>query len=109
MKRNARKETPRITLAQDLTIYNAGAVKQVFLDALHALPASGVLELDLSQVAEIDTSGIQLLVLAKRESLCHKRSLRIVAHSTAVHDAIDFFDLASYFGDPLLIPAREAA
>lgn len=106
MGKNANTAAPRIALAQDLTIYNAGAVKEQFLDALHA---NQVLELDLSQVAEIDTAGIQLLVLAKRESLRQKRSLRIVAHSPAVRDAIDFFDLASYFGDPLLIPAREAA
>ena len=109
MKKTAKNETPRITLGEDLTIYNAGAVKKQFLDALHALAANEALELDLSQVAEIDTSGVQLLILAKRESLRHKRSLRIVAHSPAVHDAIDFFDLASYFGDPLLIPARAAA
>ncbi len=106
MKRNANKGAPRIALKQDLTIYNANAVKQRFLDAFGA---NDVLELDLSQVAEIDTAGIQLLVLAKRESLRQKRSLRIVAHSPAVRDAIDFFDLASYFGDPLLIPARDVA
>lgn len=121
MKRSHEKDANaarKITLAQDLTIYNAGDVKKQFLEALEALdaqdasgaPAAGkVIELDLSQVAEIDTSGIQLLILAKRESLRHKRTLRIVAHSGPVREAIDFFDLATYFGDPLLIPAREAA
>lgn len=106
MKQDARTSALRIALDQDLTIYNAGSVKMQFLDALDA---NELLELDLSQVAEIDTAGIQLLVLAKRESLRQQRSLRIVAHSPAVRDAVDFFDLASYFGDPLLIPAREAA
>ena len=104
MSQDAKASASRIALDRDLTIYNAGGVKSQFLDALEA---HELLELDLSQVAEIDTAGIQLLVLAKRESLRQKRSLRIVAHSPAVRDAIDFFDLASYFGDPLLIPARE--
>ncbi|MBI3376558.1 MAG: STAS domain-containing protein [Betaproteobacteria bacterium] len=106
MTRDTNKDAARIALEQDLTIYNAGAVKKLLLDAL---AANHMLEIDLSRVAEIDTAGIQLLILAKRESLRQKRSLRIVAHSPAVHDAIDFFDLASYFGDPLLIPAQEAA
>ena len=105
MSQDAKTSASRIALDQDLTIYNAGCVKMQFLEALEA---NQLLELDLSQVAEIDTAGIQLLVFAKRESLRQKRSLRIVAHSPAVRDAIDFFDLASYFGDPLLIPAREA-
>lgn len=105
MHLEAKTSAARIALDQDLTIYNGASVKMQLLEALEA---NELLELDLSQVAEIDTAGIQLLVLAKRESLRHKRSLRIVAHSPAVRDAIDFFDLASYFGDPLLIPAREA-
>ena len=51
----------RLTILEDLTIYNALEQKQQLLDALSA---TSRLELDLSQVAEIDTAGLQLLILA---------------------------------------------
>lgn len=108
---NQPSETPadaarRVALAEDLTIYNAAALKAQLLETIGV---AGELELDLSAVGEIDTSGVQLLILAKREAARQQRALRIVAHSSAVRDAIEFFNLAAYFGDPLLIPAREAA
>ena len=64
------------------------------------------MELDLSQVTEIDTAGIQLLMLAKRESMKRGKELRIVAHSPAVSELMDFYNIAGFFGDPLVIPAR---
>ena len=95
----------RLSIEQDLTIYNADALKEQLLESLGA---TQVLELDLSRVAEIDTAGVQLLILAKRESLRQGRTLCIVAHSPAVRETIDFFNVAAYFGDPLVIQAREA-
>ena len=95
----------RMRIAQDLTIYNAEALKAQLLESLGA---TQVLELDLSQVGEIDTSGVQLLILAKREALREGRTLSIFAHSPAVRETIDFFNMAAYFGDPLVIQAQEA-
>lgn len=102
---NPSASSHRMNIAQDLTIYNAEALKAQLLESLGA---TQVLELDLSQVAEIDTSGVQLLILAKRESLREGRTLSIVAHSPAVQETIDFFNMAAYFGDPLVIQAQEA-
>ncbi len=96
----------RMTLTQDMTIYHAEALKD---ELLRSLERSKVIELDLSQVTEIDTSGIQLLMLAKRECQQHDQTLRIVAHSPAVRELIDFFNIAGFFGDPLVIPAHDAA
>lgn len=96
----------RMTIAEDMTIYQAEALKETLLAGIGR---SDVIELDLSQVVEIDTSGIQLLMLAKRESQAHGKTLHIVAHSPAVHELIDFFNIAGYFGDPLVIPARGAS
>lgn len=91
----------RLSLDEDLTIYNAVAHKQRLLTALAAHPA---LELDLSGVAEIDTAGFQLLLLVKREAARQGKSAAIVAHSPAVRDTIDFFNMAAQFGDPMLMP-----
>lgn len=96
----------RMSISQDMTIYHAEALKD---ELMQCLTRSKVIELDLSQVTEIDTSGIQLLMLAKRESIEHDKTLNIVAHSPAVHELIDFFNIAGYFGDPLVIPARDLA
>lgn len=97
--------TTRMTLTQDMTIYHAETLKA---ELLAGLAGQDVIELDLSRVAEIDTAGIQLLMLAKREAQAQGQTLCIVAHSPAVRELIDFFNIGGYFGDPLLIPARES-
>jgi anti-anti-sigma factor len=94
----------RLTLIGDLTIYDAAAIKQRLINGIRA---SSVLELDLSQVGEMDTAGFQLLALAKRESQKLDHALRIVGHSPAVREVIEFFNTVAYFGDPLVIPANE--
>ena len=95
----------RITISEDMTIYNAAAQKQTLINALSA---SERLEIDLSRVAEIDTAGFQLLMLVKREAKRLNKVAQIVAHSEAVREVIDFYNMAAEFGDPLLIPAHKA-
>lgn len=98
--------TPPLVVTEDLTIYHALEQKQVLLDAL---AATSVLELNLAQVSEIDTAGLQLLVLLKKEAQRAGKQVRIVAHSQAVSSVIDFCNMAAEFGDPLVIPAHEAS
>lgn len=95
----------RLVLETDLTIYNAAEHKRALLDALGQ---AKVVELDLARVGEIDSAGLQVLLLAKRESLAAGRDLRIVAHSPAVQELLDFLNVAGYFGDPLVISARKS-
>ncbi|MBW7900867.1 MAG: STAS domain-containing protein [Rhodocyclaceae bacterium] len=94
----------RLCITEDLTIYHAMEQKQQLMNALEAAEA---LELDLSHVAEIDTAGLQLLMLAKREAGRLDRRMDIVAHSPTVRETIDFCNLAGFFGDPVIITARE--
>ncbi len=98
--------TTRLTANGDLTIYHAVEIKQHLIDGVRA---SNVLELDLSHVGEIDTAGIQLLTLAKRESQKLDHALRIVGHSPAVREVVEFYNMVAFFGDPLVIPANEHA
>ena len=95
----------RLTLTEDLTIYNALEHKRVLLEALARVDE---LELDLLPVNEIDTAGMQLLILLKREALRLGKSVNIVAHSQSVRELIDFCNLATELGDPLVIPATES-
>jgi ABC-type transporter Mla MlaB component len=97
-------ETVKLSIDEDMTIYNAGSLKTRIINALGS---ASELELDLSAVSEIDTSGIQLLILAKREAVAAKKAMRITAHSRAVGELLDLYHIVAYFGDPLVIPAQE--
>lgn len=94
-----------LAVTDDLTIYHALDLKPKLLDAL---ANTQELELNLSQVSEMDTAGLQLLILLKKEALRAGKCVRIVAHSQAVSSLIDFCNMAAEFGDPLVIPAHEA-
>ena len=93
-----------LTLTEDMTIYNALDLKQK-LDGV--IEKHQNIELDLSQVAQIDAAGLQLLIFAKREATRLNKQMRITAHSKAVQETIDFCNLATDFGDPVVITARE--
>jgi anti-sigma B factor antagonist len=95
-----------LSLTEDLTIYHALDQKTILLDAL---AATDELELDLLQVSEIDTAGLQLLLLLKKEAQRSGKRISIVAHSQSVRTVIDFCNLAAELGDPLVIPAAEAS
>jgi len=97
-------DTRRLVLDTDLTIYNAPEHKRALLDLL---AQAKVVELDLTQVGGIDSAGLQVLLLAKRESLAAGKEMRIVGHSSAVQELLDFLNVAGYFGDPLVISARK--
>ena len=91
----------------------AAAVVRVDVEQKHrlldALGSADELELDLMQVGEIDTAGLQLLILLKKEAQRSGKHLAIVAHSQPVRAVIDFCNLAAELGDPLVIPAAESA
>lgn len=93
-----------MALEGDMSIYSAAALKDRLLDAVKT---TADLELDLSQVSEFDSAGLQVLYLAKREAAQAGHNLRIVAHSTSVRELLDLYNLVAFFGDPMLIPARD--
>lgn len=94
----------RLCLTENLTIYQAEALKAQLLQALAAGPE---LELDLSQVGDMDTAGLQLLIMLKREAQQQGKQLSFQGHSPAVRSVIDFCNLAAEFGDPLYLTAGE--
>lgn len=93
-----------IELKGAFTIYEATRYKRVLLEALEQAVD---LEINLSKVSEIDTAGVQLLVLAKREAIKQKKALRLTAHSQATLDAIDMYALGGFFGDPVIISSAK--
>ena len=95
-----------LALTENLTIYHALEQKNALLAAL---ANTDELELDLLHVSEIDTAGLQLLVLLKKEAQRSGKTISVVAHSQSVRAVIDFCNLAAELGDPLVIPAAEAS
>lgn len=88
-------------VAGEMTIYHAAEMKKKLL---HSLVRSAEMEIDLSGVSEMDIAGFQLLLLAKREAALAGKALRLVAHSPATLAVLDLFNMAPYFGDPVMMP-----
>jgi anti-sigma B factor antagonist len=76
-----------ITVAGEMTVYSAAELKT----ALLAEVAAGHSALNLAQVQEIDTAGLQLLLLLNRE-LAGK--LRILACSPGVRATLELAHLS---------------
>ncbi len=103
-------DTPmtRVELAIDgeLSIYRADEIKLALTEPLQ----KGVqLVVDLSRVTELDTCGLQLLMLAKRTAKAVGSELQLVGHSPAVVDVFELLNVAAFFGDHLVIEPRAAS
>jgi len=102
-ERKRKKSAVKLRIEGEMSIYQAGELKRT----LHAPVANGVvLEVDLSAVTELDTSGLQLLVLAKKAAQARQGELRLVACSPAVLEVFDLLDLGAYFDVPSAASAR---
>ena len=80
----------------EMTIYRAAELKPALLDAVRTqdMPA-----LDLADVTEFDSAGVQLLLMARREAARLGKRLELRAASPAVRDAFALLGLTSE-GEP---------
>ena len=92
---------PCLALTGALTIYTVTDAKQ---DLENRLGRSPILEIDLSQVEELDTAGVQLLLWLKRSAAEHGTTLALTGHSQAVLEVLDLLKVTGILGDPILIP-----
>ena len=91
-----------LSVRGEMTIYQAAEQKTALLEALDKAPR---LDIDLSAVGEIDTAGLQLLMMLKNTAQARQRELRLSGHSAAVLEAFELTNLAGFFGDPIVIQA----
>ena len=93
-----------LNIAGELSIYRADELKQALIEPL----AQGVqLVVNLAEVTEFDTCGLQLLMLAKRTAQVLGSELQLVGHSPAVLEVFELLNVAAFFGDHLVIvPGR---
>lgn len=94
----------QVDIAGDMSIYDASELKhKLFSEFVHVQE----MEIDLGEVAEIDTSGLQLLMLLKREARAAGKKLQLISHSAAVLEVLELLRMDAYFGDPLVITAKK--
>lgn len=87
-------------LGPELTIAQASAVQQRLLPLLLNEPPTD-LSLDLSQVQEFDSAGIQLLLATRRSLQAQGQQLRLVQPSSVVRAALSCYGL-----DAALMPLK---
>ena len=94
-----------LVLQGELTIYHAESLKAQLLALLQK---SGELEVDLHDVTELDSAGIQILMAAKKAAQSRGQHLRLVGHSRPVLEVFELFNLSAFFGDPVLLAGVRA-
>ncbi len=92
---SSKKKSVVETLAVEgeLTIYTAAEMKEKF----GALLESASIDIDLAQVSEIDTAGLQLLLLLQRECAKREKSISFSNPSEAVQSCWSLCNLSETF------------
>lgn len=91
-----------VHIDSEMTIYTCGQLKSQLLEQLSAHPEAAAL--DLSRVAEFDTAGLQLLLVARRHASGGGRELRVKNPSRAVTEVLELCRLSA-----VLAPTDKAA
>ncbi|WP_018151817.1 STAS domain-containing protein [Leeia oryzae] len=96
-------EAGPLQLSGEVNIFTAAAIREQLLARLETSPR---LEIDLAEVSEIDTAGLQLLLAAKLTCQSKGGDLTLVHHSAPVLDVMDLCNLTHVFGDPVVISSN---
>ena len=86
----------QVMVTDCMTIYEAAQQKIALLQILNEHTH---MDIDLSNVNEMDTAGLQILLLLKRTAEKTGKTLRLVAQSPATLDVLDRYNLDNFFSD----------
>jgi anti-sigma B factor antagonist len=92
-----------VRISAEMTIYTAIETRDLLQETLLLC---NEIEIDLSEVTEIDSAGLQLLIQVKRQGAGTGLPVRFVAHSPVVQEIIDLYRLAPEFGDLMVMSSR---
>jgi anti-sigma B factor antagonist len=94
-------ETPvpasSLRIEGEMTIYRA---EELCADFKAALAAGGDIEVNLAEVTEMDSAGVQLLIATQKAAAALQRELRLVEHSPAVCEVFAMLNLNTHLGAP---------
>ena len=85
-------DTAHVSLDGELTIYNAAELSAELLPRLGATPQ---MQIDLSQITEMDGAGLQLLIMVTREASKAGTALTLTGHSKAVLETLQLSGLGA--------------
>lgn len=78
----------------DLTIFRAMDNKEAFLKGLE----QGATTVDLSEVGEIDTTGMQLLIALRKQAKVQGKQIEFVNAGDEIKELVMQFQLAEFLG-----------
>jgi anti-sigma B factor antagonist len=87
-----RPKVPSLAVVGELTIQTAAENKAALLALLES---AGEVEVVLTDVTELDTAGLQVLMLARREAAHVGKSLRLVCANKVVTDVLEIAHLTT--------------
>lgn len=96
----------KMSLIGEMTIFHINDIKE---SLVKQFSEANELQIDLSGVSEIDTAGLQLLILLKNEASKKKKKLILAEHSQPVVDLLEVSHLHQFFGDPVLLLSAQTA
>lgn len=102
MRATTNGDVSHLVIEDELSIYTAAEQKDELLQLLNDAKD---MEIDLSMVTDMDSAGLQLLILLKQEAEQQGKQLRLLNHSQAVFEIIELLDVSALLGDPVVIPA----
>lgn len=85
-------DTAHVTIDGELTIYTAAELSAELLPRLGATPQ---MQIDLSQITEMDGAGLQLLIMVTREASKAGTALTLTGHSKAVLETLQLSGLGT--------------
>jgi len=87
-----------ILIQDEMMIYNVLEHKNKL--CFH-LESENIIQLDLANVSEIDSAGIQLLMFLKTRSDLEKKEIIFINSSDAVLEVINFLNLSTFLNIPI--------
>jgi anti-sigma B factor antagonist len=87
-----------VRVAGEMTVYSAAALKRDLLAAMDRHRRAKLL--DLSEVTEIDTAGLQLLLIARRHAANDGRELLLVDPGRPVRSVLELCQLSALLQAP---------
>jgi len=99
-----KKDSPTLIFIQDeMTIYNVLEHKNKLYPYLKN---ENGLHIDLTDVSEIDSAGMQLLIFLKHQSKIEKNEIIFINHSESFMEVINIFNFSSFFDVPVIPSAN---
>ena len=90
----------RLEFEGEMTIFQVAELKEALQKALEGNEA---LEINLSRVTELDTAGVQMMLVAQAEAAALGLSLQWVGHSPSVLKTLRRLSLESELGETVAI------